>query len=110
MVQELQQKVKSRETEWRRTAQSITMVALSEYIKHERRGDYLVKNEKFVLAAREYELSLNAEQRVLGKDNPVVVSLVQKYATIQSFTFSKRPNKLLVPEEVEAVRRFDSFC
>jgi hypothetical protein len=80
VVQALQHKLASRQTGWQRTAQRTTMVALYESIKHEKRGDYLFKNEKLTLAARKYQQSLRMEQRILGEDHPLVVSLAQKNA------------------------------
>lgn len=89
VVQELQHKLKSEQTGWKKAAQRVKMVALSQSIKHEKHGDYLFKNEKVSLAAREYEQCLNIEQRILGKDHPLVVALAQKYAATQPLTPAK---------------------
>lgn len=83
VVQELKKKIKSEQTTFKSTAQRKTMIALSQSIKHEKKGDYLLKAGRINAAECEYEQCLCIAQRVLGKDHPMVISLAQKYAATQ---------------------------
>jgi hypothetical protein len=82
LVSEFRNKVESDQCGWQRTAQRKTMQELSQSLKHEKHGDYLVKVGRPQLAAREYQLSLAIEKRIIGAGHPLVGALEEKYDAI----------------------------
>jgi hypothetical protein len=77
LVEKLRSKLTAKKG-WTKTAQRNEMNALEQSFKHEKRGDYLVKTGQKDSAIREYTASLKIEMTIMGKEHPVVTSLVQK--------------------------------
>ncbi|KAL3906061.1 MAG: hypothetical protein SGILL_009427 [Bacillariaceae sp.] len=63
---------------WQRSTLRKAMDAIYTGLKHEKHGDYLLKNGLTNQAKAEYEKALKIETAVLGEDHPMTSSMKQK--------------------------------
>ncbi|KAL3911447.1 MAG: hypothetical protein SGILL_007279 [Bacillariaceae sp.] len=63
---------------WQRSTLRKAMDAIYTGLKHEKHGDYLLKNGLTNQAKTEYEKALKIEAAVLGQDHPMTSSMKQK--------------------------------
>jgi hypothetical protein len=65
---------------WEKTTQRKQMVALEQSFKHENKGNFLATAQKSQKGIHEYKCSRMIEEKILGKDHPVVVALRSEIA------------------------------